>query len=876
MIGVELRADAAEIRRALTRICEPGAVYELRSPTTSKATVSGYYDDLDAMLRGAAVLTDGAQFQAPGVYFTINPVRSDLLARANNRLKLYAKHTTADADIVVRRWLLLDFDPTRPAGISATDQEHESASARARQCAEMLNTEYGWPAPIFADSGNGAHLLFPIDLQNDDAARELVKRVLEALANLFDDAVVKVDRTTFNAARIWKLYGTIARKGDSTPGRPHRLARILEAPDSPQIASREQLAEVAALAPTPTLPAHGAASSQAAFDLERWTGEHAIPVKRSEPWNGGTRYILDACPFDATHVGTSAAILQLASGAIAFKCQHNGCVGRAWADLRAKFEPDRAAGSTGAAEEVKPQQEVAKKAGKPSQADTLIMLARKRVELFHDGDAAYAILTHRSHHEVWPLQSKSFRDWLFKIYFEQEKKAPNAEAVRAAVNTLAGFARFGSNDRAAPEHKVFVRLAESGGKIYLDLADCDWRAVEIDADGWRLLDDPAAHGVYFRRPRGMLPLPPPERGGSIRDLRKFVNVADDRSFVLMVAWLIAAYRARGPYPVLPLHGEQGSAKSTLARYLRALIDPNIAPARGEPKEVGDLMIAAANGWIISLENLSYLSPWLSDALCRLSTGGGLSKRELYTDGDEVLLDAKRPAIINAIEELATRGDLLDRAIVLTLPTIPDDERRPEDEIDAEFEKMRPGLLGALLGAVSCALRNVGTVKLDKYPRMADFAKWVVAAEPALPWAAGEFLAAYRANRDSANVVSLEASAIYAQLLAIELPFEGAANELLGRLHAKFPDATKPPKGWPANARSLSNALRRIAPNLRREGIEVIFYDQARPRRITIARSAKAGNFASNASDATGEKPPAQCSDGNVASDASVPDDGDRF
>jgi hypothetical protein len=513
--------------------------------------------------------------------------------------------------------------------------------------------------------------------------------------------------------------------------------------------------------------------------------------------------------------------------------------------------------------------------GKQSQADSLIALALLHVKLFHDGDTAYAILTIKSHHEVWPLQSKSFRDWLFKVYFEQEKKAPNAEAVRAAINTLAGFARFGSNDRPAAEHKVSIRLAESGGKIYLDLADSEWRAVEIDADGWRSIDDPAAHGIYFRRPRGMLPLPAPERGGSIRDLQKFVNVGTDRDFILQVAWLIAAYRPCGPYPILVLNGEQGSAKTGTSRFLRALVDPNLSAARAEPKDVDDLMIAAINGWIVLFDNLSHLPPWLSDALCRLSTGGGLSKRELYSDMDEVLLDAMRPAIINGIEELATRGDLLDRAIVHTLPTIPDDKRRPEDDLNSEFEKMRPGLLGALLTAVSCALQNVGSIKLASYPRMADFAKWVVAAEPALPWASGEFLSGYQANRDSANVVSLEASPIYGPLVAIDLPFEGTVSELLRQLQAKLPDPNKTPKGWPANARVLSNALRRIAPNLRRDGIEVTFHEKERPRKITIARPAKAGIFASDASVATAEKDRVRDSGANVATDANSPNFADQ-
>jgi hypothetical protein len=271
-------------------------------------------------------------------------------------------------------------------------------------------------------------------------------------------------------------------------------------------------------------------------------------------------------------------------------------------------------------------------------------------------------------------------------------------------------------------------------------------------------------------------------------------------------------------------------------------------------------------WIISRT----CHPGLATPYAALRPG---SKRELYSDMDEVLLDAMRPAIINGIEKLATRGDLLDRASVHTLPTIPDDKRRPEDELNSEFEKMRPGLLGALLTAVSCALRNVGSVKLAGYPRMADFAKWVTAAEPALPWASGEFLSAYQANRDSANVVSLEASPIYGPLVAIDLPFEGATSELLSRLQARLPDAKKPPKGWPPNARSLSNALRRIAPNLRRDGIEVIFHDKARPRKI--ARSAKAGNFASGPSDATGEGGRAHDSDATVAPDVNSPNSADR-
>src|SRR5262249_45420596 len=149
---------------------------------------------------------------------------------------------------------------------------------------------------------------------------------------------------------------------------------------------------------------------------------------------------------------------------------------------------------------------------------------------------------------------------------------------------------------------------------------------------------------------------------------------------LLVAWMLAALRPQGPYPLLCLHGEQGSAKSTLARLLRASIDPNAANLRSDPREGRDVMIAATNGWVIALDNLSSLQPWLSDCLCRLATGGGYATRELYSDNEEFILDAQRPVVLTSIEDLASRGDLLDRAIVETLPAIPEERRRPEKEL----------------------------------------------------------------------------------------------------------------------------------------------------------------------------------------------------
>jgi hypothetical protein len=207
----------------------------------------------------------------------------------------------------------------------------------------------------------------------------------------------------------------------------------------------------------------------------------------------------------------------------------------------------------------------------------------------------------------------------------------------------------------------------------------------------------------------------------------YLNITEsDRA--LVVAWLVAAMRPRGPYPILVLQGEQGTAKSTAAKVMRSLIDPSAAPLRSVPRDERDLMITARNSWIIALDNLSGLSPWLSDALCRIATEGGFVTRELYTDTDEVIINVQRPIILNGIDDIATRQDLIDRAIIINLEPIPDDKRRPEAEFWRSFNEARLAILGALLDRVSRALRELANARLKRRPRMADFALWATAAE----------------------------------------------------------------------------------------------------------------------------------------------------
>src|SRR5262245_48778314 len=349
-------------------------------------------------------------------------------------------------------------------------------------------------------------------------------------------------------------------------------------------------------------------------------------------------------------------------------------------------------------------------------------------ELFHTASGvAYADFITDGHRETWPIRSKRFRIWLRRCYYQATGTAAGAAAIGSALDLLEARAQFD-----APERAVSMRVAEHAGRIYLDLADEHWRAVAIGADGWRVIGCPP---VRFRRSPGMLPLPMPERGGSVEILKPFLNLSNENDFVLIVAWLLAALRPGGPYPLLAISGEQGSAKTVLSKVLRALVDPNVAPVRAFPRDERELMIAANNGHLLAFDNLSGLPPRLSDALCRIASGGSFAVRRLYTDDEEVLFQAARPTVLNGIEDIIGRSDLADRAILLTLRPIGEEQRRSEAKLWREFECQRPLILGSLLDAIAHGLRAVGSISCHQLPRMADFALWATACETAV-WPAG--------------------------------------------------------------------------------------------------------------------------------------------
>jgi DnaJ domain len=508
--------------------------------------------------------------------------------------------------------------------------------------------------------------------------------------------------------------------------------------------------------------------------------------------------------------------------------------------------------------------------GKP--ADIYIKLAREFADFFHDRDAEpFAHCKVGGHRETYHVRGRAFSLWLRQLIFGRYKTALNTNVMSEVLATLTMIGVC-----EGPEVLVHTRIAEHGNTIYVDIGDKDWRAVKVTAAGWEVIADPP---VRFVRSVSMRPLPAPKTGGSIEVLRRFINVKprDEKSgadeFVLLVAYALAALRPNCNFPVLGLAGEQGSGKTSLVRFLGSLIDPRSPQLRTMPSDERDLIVAARHAHFISFDNISGLSDSMSDAICRLSTGGGHGERELYTNREESTFEGRRPVCLNGIEDVATRPDLVDRALMLMLIAIGPDSRREERELDREFAEEAPALFGALLDGLSAGLRNLATVVIADKPRMADFALWAEACTLAY-WPAGTFMRAYRENIAAAVEVVIEASAVgdtVRRFMAGRQTWEGTASELLQQLTPLIPEALARERSWPKNARALSGKLRRAAPPLRKIGIDVDFIREGhdRERLITITvRSKGADNFAS-ASSAKPRKPEKPNNGNGLGADANA-------
>jgi putative DNA primase/helicase len=472
--------------------------------------------------------------------------------------------------------------------------------------------------------------------------------------------------------------------------------------------------------------------------------------------------------------------------------------------------------------------------GRPAQRDQLLVYINN-VEVWHDdADRAYATFPVGSHRENAPIRSSRFRHWLTLQYLDEHETAPAKNAMDGCLNAAEARAV-----AQGPRYTAFIRMAEHQGRLYLDLCDDGWRAIECTKNGWTIVDRVP---VKFVRREGMLPLPKPEQVteqcSGIEELRSFFGNLSQAHFALVVAWLMSCLRDTGVYPVLMVHGESGSGKTVLTKLLMDLIDPRAEKALSIPKDDRALIVFAKQTYLIGFENISVIPAWFSDALCRLASGDSFVAVKLYTDDELAVHKAKRPIVLNGIPRLAEREDLASRTFAVSLPPMTAD-RVTEPDLLERWRLAKPRILAGLLDGVCSALRNIESVRLPEEPRLIGALKWATAAEANFGFDDGETFNAYRESARETIQAAFEAD-IVAIVLASFIRnsttkcWEGSPTQLFGEINAHASEVQRKMKSWPASPAGLTNRIERAAPVLRSQGVVVERRHAHAARLITIA------------------------------------------
>ncbi|MDX2244566.1 MAG: bifunctional DNA primase/polymerase [Leptolyngbyaceae cyanobacterium bins.302] len=450
----------------------------------------------------------------------------------------------------------------------------------------------------------------------------------------------------------------------------------------------------------------------------------------------------------------------------------------------------------------------------PSAIELLLEIAEDQIFFHTPSKIAFVDVWWNNCRQTMGIRSRPFKHLLAYQLYSRYERAASSETLNTVLNLLEAKANFEGEER-----QVDIRLAELDSKIYLDLGTDNWDAVEIDAEGWRIRSN---YPVRFQRCPNLLSLPIPAEHNSLDDLWRILNVVpEDR--VLVACWLLFCFYPKYSHPLLFFLGEQGVGKTMAAEILICLIDPCKAPLLPSVSDLRNLSITANHRWILAYDNLSGLTPEQSDALCRISTGGGFTVRTLYENDQETTFEFQRPQIITGIDCPASRGDLLSRAIQVRLHAIPEELRKTEAEIETTLSRVQDRILGALLTALSKTLKALPSVTCSP-TRLADFARFAIAAEEPLGFPKGSFLAAYQGNQQESHQIAIEASPVamaIQKFMVARQSWEGTASELLEELEKLVDEKVLRYKAWAGDSRRLGKALVRLAPDLRKgEGIEI--------------------------------------------------------
>ena len=454
-------------------------------------------------------------------------------------------------------------------------------------------------------------------------------------------------------------------------------------------------------------------------------------------------------------------------------------------------------------------------------ADTvLIEYAKKECRLFCDNqNEPYAKIQVDNHTEIWGVHSQGFGDLLRSWYFKKTKRGVNQSQLDSAVMTISAIANYDGH-----REDVFLRVAQVGEIIYIDMCDKKWSVIRVTNGGWTIIENPP---VAFTRTNNMKSLPYPIGGNGVKYLLKHINIKE-KDLPLLTGWLLMSLQAgEGAYPPLLINGPAGSGKSTACRMIRSLVDPNKADLLTQPS-ISDLRIVGMNNHILAFDNVSKVSPAFSDAICKISTGDNQSIRRLYTTNGEMTVSIKKPTILNGIPELAKRSDLASRSLKLTLQKVK--HRKTEKQAWIDFNEDAPSILKGLLSGLSTALANLEHTEINDMTRMADFCMWATASRYAYEWDETTFIDAYTKNVKESHVDSLESSLFGSSIVKMCEEgnyFHGRPLELLEYIETKYSSLKITRSAtWVKTAKGVIEQLDRNEESLESVGI---YYEKYKDR-----------------------------------------------
>lgn len=455
----------------------------------------------------------------------------------------------------------------------------------------------------------------------------------------------------------------------------------------------------------------------------------------------------------------------------------------------------------------------------------LIAIQESGAELFHDQYNDTYIAHYGEGSSVAKISSKVTKLWLVNYAYSNLSALPSTDTINRVLQSLSAKALFEGS-----QHSLEVRSVHNNNGLWYDLGE---GAVRITMNGW---DMPHDVPLVFKRFPHQKKQAEPLSGGSLQLLLKYINITNESDQLLFLVYVVAAFIPNYPHPLLILHGAQGAGKTTPMKVMKELIDPSELGGLSAPKNIESFVQTISHHSFMFYDNLSTMQEWFSDALARAATGDSFSKRELYTDDDDVIYRFQKTIALNGINQVVYKSDLLDRSILLNLERISPENRKEAQVFWADFERDRPYILGAIFDTLAKTLALYPTVKLDKLPRMADFARWGYAIAEVSGYGGKRFIEAYSSNISIQHDEAIEANPVaqtIIEFMSDRDTWQGTPAELYNLLNIiAFKLQISQSRGWPKDAARLGRALTSIAPNLIAKDIE-LERSRSKDRLITI-------------------------------------------